>query len=112
MSKPVQNLFGLKPVQKRSSEDRTDGTVDVLIPRYGDNPVGRLLKKVMSERPVRIHLDDIGTSVWRLCDGSRTVHEIGESLHIQFGDRIEPVYDRLETFLKQMKKADIIEWAN
>jgi hypothetical protein len=81
----------------------------VLIPRYGDNAIGRLLKKVLSNRPVRVHLDDVGTSVWRLCDGDRTVKQIGEALHEQFGERIEPVYDRLETYLKQMQRADLIE---
>jgi hypothetical protein len=106
------NLFELVPEQIRSFEELEDGTIDVLIPRYGRGAIGRVLKKVLSDRPVRIHLDDIGTSVWRLCDGKRSVHEIGQSLHKEFGQRIEPVYDRLETFLKQMKRADIIEWKN
>ena len=103
------NLYELRPRQRRLYEERTDGTIDVLIPRYGENVVGRLLKKVLNNRPVRVHLDDIGTSVWRLCDGRRTVHEIGRSLHVKFGDRIEPVYGRLETFLKQMQQAGMIE---
>jgi hypothetical protein len=110
--KPVQNLFDLRPRQRRSFEELDDGTIEVLIPRYGNNAVSRLLKKVLSNRPVRVHLDDIGASVWRLCDGQRTVHEIGQSLHGQFGDRIEPVYDRLERFLKQMKQAGLIELEN
>ena len=112
MSKQARNLFELKPKQRRTFEERGDGTVDVLMPRYGENVIGRLLKKVLSNHPVRIHLDDIGTSVWRLCDGGRTVHQIGQSLHDEFGERIEPVYDRLETFLKQMMGAGLIEWIN
>ena len=112
MSGQVRNLFELKPKQARSFEESSDGTVEILIPRYGNNAMGRLLKRVLNDRPVRIHLDDIGTSVWHLCDGHRNVHEIGQSLQAKFGERIEPVYDRLETFLKQMNKADLIEWEN
>ena len=44
MSKTVLNLYELKPRQARSFEELEDGTVDVLIPRYGDNVMGRLLK--------------------------------------------------------------------
>ena len=109
MSKKVLNLYELTPRQARSFEELEDGTVDVLIPRYGENPVGRLLKKILSNRPVRVHLDDVGTWVWRLCDGDRTVKQIGESLRGQFGERVEPLYDRLETFIRQMHKADLIE---
>ena len=112
MAKRAENLFELKPRQLRSFEELDDGTIDVIIPRYGDNAIGRLLKKVLSNRPLRIHLDDIGTSVWQMCDGRRTVHEIGRSLHDRFGDRIEPVYDRLEEFLKQIKRAGIIDLEN
>ena len=109
MPKPVQNLYDLRPVQAYRFEELGDGTVDVLLPRYGDNVVGKLLKKVFSNRPVRVHLDDVGASVWRLCDGERTVHQIGESLHESFGERIEPVYDRLETFLTQMQRSGLIK---
>jgi hypothetical protein len=109
MSKQVLNLYELKPRQARSFEELEDGTIDVLIPRYGNNVVGRLLKKVLSNRPVRVHLDDVGTSVWRLCDGDRDVKQIGELLHERFGEQIEPVYDRLETFLTQMHKSGLIE---
>lgn len=108
MPKPARNLYDLKPEQAHPFEELGDGKVDVLLPRYGDNMVGRLLKRIFSNRPVRVHLDDVGASVWRLCDGQRTVHEIGESLHERFGERIEPVYDRLETFLTQMKRSGLI----
>ena len=109
MSEKVLNLYELRPRQAKSFEDLEDGTVDVLIPRYGENVMGRLLKKILSNRPVRVHLDDVGTHVWRLCDGDRTVKQIGESLHEQFGERVEPLYDRLETFVSQMLKADLIK---
>jgi len=112
MASRIENLYELRPRQVRAFEERDDGTIDVLVPRYGDNPIGRLLKKVLSNQPVRVHLDDIGASVWQMCDGHRTVHEIGQLLHDRFGDRIEPVYDRLETFLKQMKTAELIDLDN
>lgn len=110
MAKPVKNLYELVPVQIRPFERMDDGTVDVLLPRYGGGPVARVLKSFLSNKPVRIRLDDVGTGVWDLCDGSRSVHEIGLHLHEAFGDRIEPVYDRLALFLEQMRQQGLIAW--
>ena len=112
MAKPFQNIYELVPVQKRTFDENDDGTVDVLIPRYGEGRVSRLMKQVLSKEPVRIHLDDVGTSVWRLWDGTHSVLEIAESLHKKFGSRIEPVYDRLEMFLEQMRSSGLITWKN
>ena len=112
MTKRQSNLYELRPKRKGPFEELKDGTVEVLLPRYGNSPIGRVLKKVLNERPVRVHLDDIGTSVWRLCNGDHTVLEIGQTLHSRYGNSIEPVFDRLETFLKQMHRAGLIELEN
>jgi hypothetical protein len=69
-----------------------------------------LLEKIVGKPPISLHLDEIGTAVWRLCDGRRSAYEIGGCLENQFGDRIDPVYERLGVFLRQMKKAGVIDW--
>ncbi|MFQ5512536.1 MAG: PqqD family protein [Candidatus Krumholzibacteriia bacterium] len=110
MAKDVRNFYELIPRQKWRFEERGDGTVDVLMPRYGGGPVGGVLKRFLNPKPVRVQLDEVGACVWRLCDGRRSVHEIGESLHEHFGERIEPVYDRLGVFLEHMRKNGLIDW--
>jgi hypothetical protein len=107
--KDPQNLYELTPRRRRDFEERDDGTVDVLVPRYGGGRVGRLLRSVLNNKPVRVQLDDIGTKVWRLCDGRRTVLDIGTELQDAYGERIEPLYDRLGQFLEQMRKSGLID---
>ncbi|UCG51019.1 MAG: PqqD family protein [Candidatus Latescibacterota bacterium] len=110
MANKEENLLDMIPWQRRDHRDCADGTVDVMIPRFGDSRIGRFLGKSLKNTPIHVHLDEIGTAVWRLCDGRRSVQDIGRSLQEQFGDRIEPVYERLGIFLHQMKKAGIIDW--
>ena len=110
-TKQPRNLYDLVPRQRRKFEERADGNVDVLLPRYGENAAGRLLRWVFNNKPVRVQLDDVGTTVWYLCDGRRSVHEIARSLEGRFGDRLEPLHERLGQFLQQMHKAELIEWA-
>ncbi|MEJ2722282.1 MAG: PqqD family protein [bacterium] len=110
MAKREENLLDMIPRQLRESRACGDGTVDILVPRFGDTWVGAVLGRVFKNKPIHLHLDEVGTAVWNLCDGRRSVQEIGRLMEEQFGDRIEPVYERLGLFLHQMKKAGIVDW--
>jgi len=105
-----ENLLDMVPVRLREAKACGNGTVDVLIPRFGDRWVGTVLGWLFKNKPIHLHLDEVGTSVWNLCDGRHTVHEIGKSLEEKFGDCIDPVYERLGLFFHQMKKAGIVDW--
>ncbi len=110
MAKQQVNLLDMIPEQKCEFRDRDDGTVDVLVPRFGNDWFSRIFKRFVKNTPISLHLDEIGTAVWRLCDGRRSVYEIGGSLEDELGDKIEPVYERLGLFLHQAKKAGILDW--
>ncbi|MCP2620391.1 PqqD family protein [Candidatus Aminicenantes bacterium AC-334-E05] len=58
----------------------------------------------------RIRLDEIGSYVWELCNEENTVSEIGIKLKERFGEKIEPVYDRLIIFLKQLERGKCIKF--
>jgi hypothetical protein len=110
MTKRGPNLLDLIPERTRPFRDEDDGTVTVLVPRFGDGRAGHLLQKFVGKSPISLHLDEIGSEVWRLCDGRRSVYEIGECLRRKFGDRIEPVFEKLGVYFRRMKRADVIEW--
>lgn len=110
MAKKDANLLDMIPTRRREAEPRGDGTVDVLVPRYGDGRLGAVLGRFLKNQPIRLHLDEFGAEVWRLCDGRHSVYEIGQRMEEKFGDRIQPVYERLGLFLHQMKKAGIVDW--
>ncbi len=110
MTKRGPNLLDLIPERTKPFRDEEDGTVTVLIPRFGDGRAGRFLQKFVGKSPICLHLDEIGTEAWRLCDGRRSVYEIGGCLQRKFGDRIEPVYERLGVYFRQMKRAGVIDW--
>ena len=110
MAKREENLLDMIPERKREFREEEDGTIIVLIPRFGESWFGDILKRFFKNTPISLRLDEIGAAVWRLCDGRRSVYDIGGRLTEEFGERIEPVYDRLGIFLHQMKKAGIVDW--
>jgi hypothetical protein len=56
----------------------------------------------------RIHLDDVGTFVWDHMDGETTIGAIADHVRAKFGDRVEPIYDRLRLFLQQLEQGRLI----
>jgi hypothetical protein len=106
------NLLDLVPVRRIPFDRDARGQVVLAIPRYGRNRLGKWLERRLGKGPIRVRLDEVGSAVWELCDGRRDVAEIGRAVEERFGERIEPVYDRLALFLKQLERWGSIGWAH
>src|SRR4030042_2354463 len=96
----IQNLLDFVPVPVVEWERNPDGTI-YLKPLKSRSKFIRSILGHMGKNPYFcIQLDDIGSFIWEKCDGSRSVIEIGQCLSATFGDRVEPVYERLGAFVK------------
>ena len=105
------NLLDLRPVRRRHyklNEKKGDGTYIVLVPKFGSSKLGRWLTKKLKNPNYFINLDEFGTFVWDMCDGEKQVREIANALKVKYAEKVDPVYDRLSMFLKQMEKAQLI----
>lgn len=51
-----------------------------------------------------LELDEIGSAVWKLIDGEKNIYEIGQKLKEEFGDKAEPLYERLIMFIRYLNK--------
>lgn len=80
-------------------------------PRFGRGWLGRRLQAAFRPRPYRVHLDDVGSFIWKRCDGGTRVEEIARALRAEFGERIEPVEDRLVAFLQSLERGRFVEVA-
>lgn len=82
--------------------------VVVQVPRFRSRWMGWLQRRL--KKPCfQLHLDKIGSTVWLACDGESTVADIGKRLKDRFGDEIEPLWDRLALFIRQMRAGKLIE---
>jgi hypothetical protein len=101
------NLLDLKPRRLMSHEMEGDRAV-VLIPRFRARWLGWLQRRL--RRPhVKLRLDDVGTAFWLSCDGATTLEQIGRTLQARFGEQVEPVWDRLALFVRQMHHGGLLE---
>ncbi len=111
--KPV-NLLELIPVRNRSWDARGDepSRVDIIVPRFAGRWLGKLILPRLRRPHYRVSLDEVGSWVWRRCDGETTVKQIGRGLSAEFGEDVEPVYDRLALFFRQMEEHSFIVFRN
>ena len=57
-----------------------------------------------------IHLDETGSFVWPLVDGEKNITELGKSVKEHFGEKAEPLYERLAKFFQILDSYSFIEW--
>lgn len=57
-----------------------------------------------------ISLEEFGSFIWKQIDGTRTVMEIAGLVKDEFGDKAEPLYERLGQYMKTLRKCDYILW--
>ena len=54
--------------------------------------------------------EKMGSFIWPLIDGKRTVYDIGQKVSEQFGDKAEPLYPRLTLYIRTLKEYGFIKY--
>ena len=98
MLKKIDRIFPL-----RKGEWEEEGQTIILLKKKSKY---KILRKLWGEY-FRIHLDEIGSYTWKLCDGSLSVAQIADKLEEKFG--IENPVKRTETFLLSLYRGGFIE---
>jgi hypothetical protein len=105
------NLLDLIPGRRLKWEMEGE-TVVLLYPKFRNRFLAQCVLPRMKFPNWRIKLDEIGSWVWLHCDGHSTVRELAEGMREQFGEKVEPVYDRLSLFLKKLESDKFIQYEN
>ncbi len=86
-----------------------DGRVTLSVENKGI--MNRIFQKIAKKPRISyIHLDEMGSYIWQLCDGKKTVKEIADELRRHFGKRAEPLYERLLKFFEIVESYDFVKW--
>jgi hypothetical protein len=103
-------LLFVPHIKHETWEEKKDGIYLVF---YHNHPIQKLANWLV-KKPNKsdIKLDKLGSTVWKLIDGSRNILEIGELVKNEFGDSCEPLYDRLIMFLRYLNRRGWIYFEN
>ena len=89
--------------------DEKDGMVTVNMVNKGFyHKLAQLVFK--TPRVSHIELDEFGSFVWMRIDGKRTVYDISELVKEKFGEKAEPLYERLIKFFVILKNNKFVKF--
>lgn len=104
------NYLDYIPVHNPAHDSKTDeaGNVTIIIENKGlFNKIAQLIFK--KPRFSQVHLEEMGSFIWPLIDGKNTVYDIAGKVKERFGEKAEPLYNRLVQYLKTMEDYDFIK---
>jgi len=104
------NFLKLVPYKNMNQkwELKDDGLVRIIVMRDGlvDRAVRMFFK---TPKEMKIDLDAQGSCVWKSIDNYRNIEEIGKLLIKDFGDKAEPLYQRLGTYINILRNNKFIK---
>ncbi len=104
------NLLDKIPVRNPEIEFETkeNGLMTLLIENKG---VFNLLAQKLLKKPKisYIHLDETGSFIWSIIDGYSSVFTLGEKVKEHFGEKAEPLYERLAKYCQILESYGFIE---
>lgn len=101
--KDQDNFLLYIPKKKHEKWEVKNGTVYLIFEH--DKTAEKFARWLVKKPYVSdVELDELGSAVWQLIDGKRTLHEIGVKLVEQFGEKCDPIYDRLIMYIRHLNK--------
>lgn len=106
--KSLEFYLDTVPAREVESERRDDGNVVLLRSRKLGGVFGKLLGPRLPSRTERIRLDDVGSQVWDLIDGERTVAQIAREVEDRLGEVLAQRDHRVSLFVSTMHRNGMI----
>ena len=101
-------FWNARPRRLLNWRDLDDGRCVVLRPRFGEGRIGRWLAARLGNPCYRIRLDEVGSFIWKACDGETALTQIAGRLRAEFGERVEPAEERLARFVQSMLRSRMV----
>ena len=98
------NYLEYVPAHKRDIKYDISGDKKVTLLQENAGLFNWIAQKLFKKpRISQIHLDEMGNFIWPLIDGKRNLIEISELVHEEFGDKADPLYNRLVQYIKTLE---------
>lgn len=106
-----ENYLEKKPVCKEGLNWSKDESGNVTLEMENKGVANRIMQKLIKKPKISyIHLDEMGSFIWPLMDGEKDILEIGKFVEEHFGEKANPLYERLSQYFKTLEKYNFIEY--
>ena len=104
MKNKEQNFLEKIPVKSEKIGWSADENGIVTLEIENKGIYNRLFQLILKKPKITyIHLDENGSFVWPLIDGEMNIVEIGQKVKEHFGEKANPLYERLAKFFQILR---------
>ena len=90
---------------------KTDDNGKVTLEKENKGITNRIFQILFKKPRISyIHLDEMGSFVWPIIDGESNIIEIGKAVSEHFGDKAEPLYERLAQYFQVLHSYGFVLW--
>ena len=106
-----ENYLEKKPICKEGLNWSKDENGSVTLEMENKGVANKIMQKLIKKpKTSYIHLDEMGSFIWPLMDGEKDILEIGKFVEEHFGEKANPLYERLSQYFKTLEKYNFIEY--
>ena len=106
----IRNLERI-PIISEKLSFRQDKRGFITIDKENKGFFAKIAQKMLHKPKVsHIHLDEMGSFIWKSIDGEKTVGQISENLEEKYGDRANPLYERTSRYFNNLYGYGFIKW--
>lgn len=96
-----KNYLDLVPEHNPSMKWHEDRNGRIVLEVENTGAINRIAQEIFHKpRYTKVHLDEMGTFIWPLIDGKRTVADIADMVKEHFGEKAEPLYPRIVKYFQ------------
>lgn len=107
----IENFLDKIPLRKPDLKWSCDDNGIVTLEVENKGIANRIAQKLIKKPKISyIHLDNIGSFIWNTINGERDLTEIGILLENQFGEKANPLYERLAQYFRILENYGFIIW--
>ena len=109
-AKKSENYLERKPLRKESIGWKTEENGLVTLEIENKGVFNRIAQNLFKKPKITyIHLDEMGSFIWQHIDGESDIIKIGESVKDHFGEKAEPLYERLAKYIQTLEAYKFIK---
>lgn len=109
--KSSENYLERIPLKNPEIEWTTDENGIVTLQVENKGVANKIAQKLLKKPKISyIHLDENGSFVWPLIDGEKDIIAIGELVKEHFGEKANPLYERLVKFFQILENYNFVSW--
>jgi hypothetical protein len=110
-NKKSENYLDKIPFRNEKYGWEVDGQQAVTILVENKGVFNRIAQKLLKKPKVsQVHLEEFGSFIWLQMDGKRSVYEIAQLVKQEFGEKADPLYDRLVKYLQTLESYEFIRF--